>query len=104
MPDTSMSRVQLKQPHKIWVSVSVQVILVKSNDWSFEGFTSHSLWASPITMNWSLPSKSVSACVYLAFLNPLVILIISRSIPYYKQRFLIVLSSPSQMKHKLQLL
>ena len=27
-----------------------------------------------------------------------------RSIPYYKQRFLIVLSSPSQMKHKLQLL
>ncbi|KAK7856030.1 hypothetical protein CFP56_025502 [Quercus suber] len=60
--------------------------------------------ASPITMNWSLPSKSVSACVYLAFLNPLVILIISRSIPYYKQRFLIVLSSPSQMKHKLQLL
>lgn len=27
-----------------------------------------------------------------------------RSIPYYKQRFLIVLSSPSQRKHKLQLL
>ncbi|KAK9994415.1 hypothetical protein SO802_024118 [Lithocarpus litseifolius] len=41
-------------------------------------FTSHSLWASPIAMNWSLPSKFVSACVYLASLNPLVILIISR--------------------------